>query len=221
MTKIEPFERHTSRYDDWFTKHRFAYQSELEAVRHHLPPNERGIEIGVGTARFAAPLGIRFGLEPSAEMRKMAQKRGVEVVGGVAEAIPFGDSIFGFALMVTTICFVDDLESSFREAYRILKAGGCLIIGFIDRGSRIGHSYERHKEDDVFYREATFYSVAEVVSALNKAGFRDFTFSQTIFKNLSHVDRIEPVKSGYGEGSFVVIKAIKKLNHNELHIPAL
>jgi len=206
---VEPFEKHASKYEGWFTKHKFVYQSELEAVRQHLPPNKQGIEIGVGSGRFAAPLGIKFGLEPSAKMREIAQTRGVEVVGGVAEAIPFSDSIFDFVLVVTTICFVDDLQASFREAYRILKPGGCLIIGFIDRNSPIGQSYKRHKENSVFYREATFYSVGDVVPILKKAGFGDLTFSQTIFKNLSDIDRLELVKSGYGEGSFVVIKAIK------------
>ncbi|MCK4388294.1 MAG: class I SAM-dependent methyltransferase [Dehalococcoidia bacterium] len=209
MAKVEPFEKHASEYEDWFTKHKFVYQSELEAVRQHLPQNKQGIEVGVGSGRFAAPLGIKFGLEPSAKMREIAQKRGVKVVGGVAEAIPFSDSILDFALMVTTICFVDDLEASFKEAHRILKPGGCLIIGFIDQDSPIGQFYKRHKENSVFYREATFYSVADVVPILNKAGFGDLAFSQTIFKNLSDIDRLEPVKSGYGEGSFVVIKAIK------------
>jgi len=209
MAKVEPFEKHASKYEDWFTKHKFVYQSELEAVRQRLPHNKQGIEIGVGSGRFAAPLGIEFGLEPSAKMREIAQKRALEVVGGVAEAIPFSDSTFDFALMVTTICFVDDLEASFKETYRILRPRGCLITGFIDRDSPIGQSYERHKEHNVFYRAATFYSVAQVISILNKAGFGDLVFSQTIFKNLPDIDRLEPVKSGYREGSFVVIKATK------------
>ena len=209
MAKIEPFEEHTTLYENWFTKHRFAYESELQAVRQHLPQCRNSIEIGVGSGRFAGPLGIKFGIESSARMGEIAQKRGINVVGGVAEAIPFGNSIFDFALMVTTICFVDDLEASFREAYRILKSGAYLVIGFIDRESPIGQSYERYKKNSVFYRAATFYSVEEVVSVLEKTGFKDLTFSQTIFKDLSDIDKVEPVKPGYGEGSFVVIKAMK------------
>jgi len=208
--KIEPFEKYASKYEDWFTKHRFAYESELKAIRQHLPQSRNGIEIGVGSGRFAAPLGIKFGIEPSAKMRGIAQKRGINVVGGVAEAVPFGNSIFDFALMVTTICFVDDLEASFKEAYRLLKSGAYLVIGFIDRDSLVGRLYEEHKRHNLFYQLATFYSVEEVVSVLEKTGFKDLTFSQTIFKKLSDIDKIEPVKPGYGEGSFVVVKAMKK-----------
>lgn len=207
--KIEPFEKHVSKYEDWFTKHGFAYESELQAVRQQLPQSRNGIEIGVGSGRFAAPLGIKFGIEPSAKMGEIAQKRGIDVVCGVAEAVPLGNSIFDFALMVTTICFIDDLEASFREAYRILKSGAYLIIGFIDRDSLVGRLYQERKRDNVFYRVATFYSVEEVISVLEKTGFKDFRFSQTIFKNLSDIDKIEPVKPGYGEGSFVVVKAMK------------
>ena len=41
-------------------------------------------------------------------MKKIAQKGGIEVIDGVAESLPFADSQFDFALMVTTICFVID-----------------------------------------------------------------------------------------------------------------
>jgi len=78
------------------------------------------------------PLGIKLGIEASSQMRKIANKRGVEVIDGVAEELPFIDEQFDFALMVTTICFLDDIETAFKEAYRILKPDGKFIIGFID-----------------------------------------------------------------------------------------
>jgi len=209
MAKIEPFEKHAIEYENWFTEHRFAYESELEAVKQQVPDNGGGIEIGVGSGRFAVPLGIEFGVEPSAKMGKIARQKGINVVRGVAEAVPFGSSIFDFALMVTTICFVDDLEASFREASRILKPGGSLIIGFINRDTLVGRLYEERKKDSLFYRVATFYSIEELVPLLEKVSFKDFRFNQTIFKDLSKIDKVEPVKPGYGEGSFVVIRARK------------
>lgn len=209
MAKVEPFEEYASQYEGWFERNRFVYESELRAIREQLPESRDGIEIGVGSGQFAAPLGIKLGIEPSRKMRQLAQSRGIETIEGIAERLPFRDSQFEFALMVTTICFVDDIQVSFQEAYRVLKTGGCLIIGFIDKESSIGRSYQQHKKHSVFYRIATFYTVDEVVLNLEKIGFKNFNFTQTIFHNLSEIRAIEPVKEGYGEGSFVVISALK------------
>ena len=209
MARIEPFEKFAHRYEDWFEENKFVYKSELQAIREQLPESGEGIEIGVGSGRFARPLGIKLGIEPSGEMRKIAQGKGIKVVDGIAEALPFDNSQFEFALMVTTICFLDDIETAFRETYRILKPGGCLIVGFIDKDSPIGKLYQQHKKNSVFYRVAIFYSVDEVISYLKKANFKDFNFNQTIFHNLAQIKDIEPVKEGYGEGSFVVIKAMR------------
>lgn len=207
MAGIEQFETHAAKYEDWFEKNPFAYESELQAVRMQIPIGGKGIEIGVGSGRFAEPLGINLGIEPSGKMREIAEKRGIKVMDGVAENLPFDNAQFDFALMVTTICFLDDIKTAFKEAHRILKPGGSLIIGFVDKNSPIGKSYQEHKNESTFYQEATFYSVDEVIAHLRDTGFTNFNITQTIFHDLKDIKSIEPIKKDYGEGSFVVIRA--------------
>jgi SAM-dependent methyltransferase len=210
MPRIKPFEEHFEEYEKWFQEHNIVYESELQAVREMLPVCGKGLEIGVGSGRFAAPLGIRTGVEPSPRMGELARQKGISVIEGIAEDLPFTDSEFDYALMVTTICFVDDLDLSFREASRIIKDDGVLVIGFIDRQSPVGQVYEKFREKSNFYRMATFYSVEEVLESLKRAGFRNFSFNQTIFRGLNEITDPEPIRAGYGEGSFVAIRAEKQ-----------
>jgi ubiquinone/menaquinone biosynthesis C-methylase UbiE len=56
----------------------------------------------------------------------------------VAENLPFKESEFDFVLLITTICFLDDVEKSFNKVHRILNYNGNIIIGIIDRDSPIG-----------------------------------------------------------------------------------
>ncbi|TFG08192.1 MAG: class I SAM-dependent methyltransferase [Promethearchaeota archaeon] len=209
MHKIEPFEKHAFQYENWFEDNKFAYESELLAVKKVLTEDRKTIEIGVGSARFASPLGIKMGIDPSKKMLKLAQDKGIIVLDAVAENLPFREATFHFALMVTTICFVENLLLSFKEALKILEPGGSLIIGFIDKNSLIGKLYQERKSKSVFYQSATFFSTKEIVFYLKKAGFRTFEFFQTIFHDLKEIHQIEPVKKSHGEGSFVVIKASK------------
>lgn len=209
MPKIKPFEEHTTQYESWFRRHGLTYQSELAAVREMIPDSGKGIEIGIGSGRFAVPFNIRYGIEPSCQMIRLAARRGACVARGVAEYLPVRDGQFDFALMVTTICFLDDVGQALREAYRILKPGGFIIIGFVDKNSRLGKLYEKNRLNNVFYRDATFFSVEEVIGHLKQAGFGDIEIKQTVFQRLDQIVAVNPVEQGYGKGSFVVIRAKK------------
>lgn len=209
MAKTEPFEKEALKYDQWFDEHRAAYESELEAIRRLLPEGS-GIEVGVGSARFAAPLGIKLGVEPSPEMRRLAFARGVEAVDGVAERLPFMPNWFGFVLMVNVLCFTDDPEAALGEARRVLRKGGHLVLAFIDKASPLGKTYEEKKARSAFYKQARFFSADEVKAYLERAGFVEVTFVQTIFNDPDSINAPEPVKEGHGEGGFVVVRARKE-----------
>jgi SAM-dependent methyltransferase len=201
------FVRYHQRYDDWYERHRAAYLSELLAVRALLPWNGRGLEIGVGTGRFASPLGVAFGIDPAAEMLAYSRARGVCVLRALAEALPFADAVFDHVLIVTTICFVDNARAMLREAARVLLPGGVLVIGLIDRESRLGQDYVAHRAESLFYREAKFFSAAEVETLLTDTGFGDLTWVQTLSAPLSELHEIEPISAGTGRGAFVAVRA--------------
>jgi len=209
MPGVNSFSENVERYEAWFLDNPFAYVSELHAVRELLPKGN-GVEIGVGTGRFAAPLGIKKGIEPSRPMAEHARKKGIEVAAGVAEHLPYRNAELDFALMVTTLCFLDDMELAFREVYRVLKPGGAFVIGFVDRESPLGKEYLAKKDQNVFYRDATFYAVRQITENLERTGFGRFEFRQTLFKPLAELTEVEPVKKGHGEGSFVVVRAVKR-----------
>src|SRR5574337_636044 len=179
MCPADTFDKNVDQYEQWFIDHPLAYVSELHAVRELLPAEADGLEIGVGTGRFAAPLGIRKGIEPSRAMAELAKKKGIDVIPGVAEKLPFRDREFDFVLMVTTVCFLDDMGLAFHEVFRVLKPAGSFVIGFVDRDSPLGKEYLERKDKSVFYKDATFYSVEEILAHLKEAGFGRFEFRQT------------------------------------------
>ena len=113
------FDKHCKKYDAWYDKHKFAFLSELDAIRKVLPRNEKGLEIGVGTGRFASRLGIKYGVDPSENMLKIAKKRGIDVHRAQGERLPFDSSTLDYITIIITLCFVKDPVEVLIEAKRV------------------------------------------------------------------------------------------------------
>ena len=212
MPKTEAFDNNLEEYEKWFVDNHFVFQSELNAIKKTLPENGDAIEVGIGSGIFAAPLGIKEGIDPSEAMREKAKKRKINAVDAVAENLPYSDKSKDFALMVTTICFVDDIYKSFKEVHRVLKDDGYFITGFVDKNSPVGKFYLEHKDENVFYKDATFYGTKELFGILKDTGFEIENTYQTVFGKLDEINKVQDTLTGYGQGSFVVIKAKKGLS---------
>ena len=197
-----------SEYEAWFVENKILFQSELLALKQVVPVDKKGVEIGIGSGIFAEQLGIRFGIDPSETMLDYARQRGLNVKKGVAESLPYENESFDFAAFITTLCFVNDPERAVQETYRILRNQGKIIIAILDKETRFGKFLESNKKKSQFYRHASFFSVREITKLLEKNNFRVTQTVQTLEDPATTT--IENPVEGYGKGSFVVIKGVKR-----------
>lgn len=204
------FDRYAKEYDQWFENHPDIFSLELTTLKKVMPMMGESLEVGVGSGRFASKLGVTFGLDPSIELLKIAKSRGIEIIEGVAESLPFSDNRFDTILFITTLCFVDDPFKALTEAKRVLKQRGILIIAMIDRDSKLGQRYENLKGQNPYYKYAHFFSITEIKELLRKIGFKQVEFYQTDFTSIEMFNAEETAKPGFGENGFIVIKANEK-----------
>lgn len=207
MTTVEePFEQFPDRYDEWYERHPAAYRSELDAVRQLLPEPGPVLEVGVGTARFAAPLGVRFGLDPARAMARRARQRGVLVVSGIGEQLPFREGSFETVLIALTLCFFEQPKQALSEARRVLRPEGSLVLAFLDPTSPPAEKY-RSRSGGPFYEGAEFRNPSEVGRLLAETGFRVVRTVQTLTRLPEEMDDTEPPRPGSGRGLFVAVDA--------------
>ena len=165
------FDEYANDYDTWFDEHDDVFQAQQRMLRAAIPNQGQGLEVGVGSGRFAVPSGTRYGIDPSRELIRIAKRRGIEVVRGEGEHLPYRTSSFDYVLMMTVICFLDDVTAVFREVNRVLQPGGILIIGFIEKDGEIYRIYQTETKKGRFLRVARFRTAEEVDEFFRDAGF--------------------------------------------------
>ncbi len=191
---MNPFEELYDRYDRWYEKPfgSSAFGLEVLCLKKLIKGRGKFLEVGVGTGRFASALGIEYGLDPSLNMLKLAKERGIKVVQGRGESLPFRSESFDGVFLIVTLCFVENPSSVLREAHRVLKAGGSLYLGLVLRESRWSAYYEKKgKEGNPFYSRARFYSFLDL-KELTKGLF---IFEKMYSTLLEEPQDREPVKN--------------------------
>ncbi|MCS7350917.1 MAG: methyltransferase domain-containing protein [Anaerolineae bacterium] len=210
---VAVFERYATDYDAWYETPigRGAYRSEVRALAPLLAECPRPwLEIGVGSGRFAQALAVEFGVDPAPTPLRMAAGRGVHTVQAVGERLPFRDRSFGGVLLVATLCFVEDPLAVLREAYRILRPEGGLVLGEIPAESPWGAEYqEKGRQGDPFFSMARFYDRQELEALLRKAGFEIVAYRSTLFQppDAPAIEEEEPRPGFHPEAGFVGLLA--------------
>ncbi len=207
MGSTELFNERAAEYDEWFEDNPQILAAEIEAIRQVTPPFSRGLEVGVGTGRFARAMGVKLGVEPSEAMAAFARDRGIEVVRAYAEALPFHDGSFDAVFMITVDCYLEEVAPALMEGRRVLAEGGFLILGHVDIDAPLGRVYEAERDEDPFYRNAFFRGTRTMLEELDRAGFEVTAVRQTIESFDAGEHEVRP---GHGDGVFVALSALKR-----------
>jgi ubiquinone/menaquinone biosynthesis C-methylase UbiE len=136
----------------WAMAYGRGRSARLVADLTRVGPGDRVVDVGSGPGRFlreAAERGAEaVGVEPSAQMRRLATRRmparlrpAVTVLDGVAERLPLEDASATVAWAVASVHHWTDREAGLAELYRVLRPGGRLLLA-----ERLGrrHGWLRH-----------------------------------------------------------------------------
>lgn len=171
---VAAYDERAEDYDAWYDENEALYRAELNLIEGLLTPLQvlgSGLEIGAGTGRFTAPLGIETGLEPSPQMGHLARQRGVHIVPGLAEDLPFADGSFAYTAFFTSLCFVPDRGRALAQAHRVTRPGGGVVIAFLNRASELGQNLQATKDQDPYYATAELLTLEELTELLSAAGY--------------------------------------------------
>jgi len=163
-----------------------AGQSQIAmAERRKIVPQASGVvlEVGAGSGLniplYGPAVTTLYALDPSRELRNMAQTRArrapfpVTYLQASAEQIPLPDGSVDTVLATWTFCTIPDPARALQEITRVLKPAGILL--FIEHGRSPDHSVAawQHRLNPIWKRLAGGCHLNRRIDELLKeAGFR-------------------------------------------------
>lgn len=156
------FDSFANDYDNWYKSKlgNFVDTVEKRLIEDMagFKAGEKVLDLGSGTGNYSLWLttkGLKVtGLDQSRAMMNIAKEKAVEGnlaidwVEADATQLPFSNESFDLVLSVTAIEFMDDIEAVLKEAIRVLKPNGRLVIGVLTKDSPWGKLYQQMAEID-------------------------------------------------------------------------
>lgn len=162
-------------YEAWYRTPRGQWIGATEfALLNRLLRPERGaavLDIGCGTGHFTRLFarevqGAVVGIDPDEAWLGYARdqaQHGEAYVAARAEALPFADRAFDYAVSVTALCFVADQQRALRELLRVTRKR--FVLGLLNRRSVLYLQKGRGGGKGA-YAGAHWHSVAEIRALL-------------------------------------------------------
>lgn len=175
---MEPFDESSKAYDTWYHTKMGTYVDQVQTdLVFNLFPTEKGmkvLDVGCGTGNQSIKLARRglhvIGVDRSTKMLDIARKKGreegllnVDFLRMDGENLEFDDETFDGALSVAAFEFLHDPEKVLGEMIRVVKRGGTVVVGTINRESSWGELYcsEEYRQGSVF-KHASLKSIEDI-----------------------------------------------------------
>ena len=236
-TNAKMFDGYADKYDQWFLTNNRVFESELKLLHACLNPlkKDKILSVGCGSGLFESALKreydiiVEYGLEPSTDMAKIAEKRGVKVEIGDAETTSLKAEEYDVIYLNGCSTYIADLSSAYRNCYNALKKGGSLILLDVPVESAYGilYSFAKYVEgydEKLFSRimpalpypielvkSGIFHSPTEKLSIVkDELKMKNIRFMQTLVAHPIYTnDSVEEPIEGYDKGGYVALIAEK------------
>ena len=229
----QKFDGYASKYDEWFMVNDNLFTSELRLFKKVLGDitGKKLLSVGCGSGLFESYIDSSNieGIEPSEDMGKIAEKRGINIIKyGLIEDVDLPDNTYDIIYFNGSSSYMENLTPVYEKALKALKPDGKLILLDVPKESAFGFMYLLGKSLNTYDHEylegampalpyplalaasGVWHSTEEKIEVLKNLGIEKFDFYQTLVKNPMYTnEEPEEVVEGYKSGGYVAIIAQK------------
>ena len=225
----QKFDGYADKYDEWFMKNENLFTSELRLFEKVLGDITGKKLLSVGCGSGLIDSSNIDGIEPSEDMGRIAEKRGINVIKyGLIEDVDLPEETYDIIYFNGSSSYMEDLKPVYEKSLRALKKNGKLILLDVPKESAFGFMYLLGKSLNTYDHEflegampelpyplalassGVWHTTEEKINVLKELGIKNFDFYQTLIKNPLYTnEEPEEVSEGYKSGGYVAIIAEK------------